>query len=87
MQRSSGRAGGWGLRPPDWPGRVSLRAEGQRNAHRDGELRANIAHFPVWPQVDSDGGPEAEALVLPRHRMCAVSGLWSESFSPGCLYC
>lgn len=31
--------------------------------------------------------PREEALALPRHRMCTLSGLWSESFSPGCFYC
>lgn len=28
-----------------------------------------------------------EVLALPRHRMYTLSGLWSESFSPGCFYC
>lgn len=62
MQRSSGRAGVWGRSYPDWPGWFSLRAEGWRSAHRVEGLRINIAHFPIWPWVDSDGSTEGGSL-------------------------
>lgn len=44
--QSSGRARVWGLRPPGWPGWVSLRAEGQRNAQKGWRTEDTHSLFP-----------------------------------------
>lgn len=70
-------AGVWGLA---WLGQREGR--GQRNAQK--RWGAEDQHGPV-PNFASDGlSWREEALALPRHRTRALSGLQSESFSPGC---
>lgn len=68
---------------PVWLGQLEGRGTEECSEGRGGR-RANIAHCPAWPWVDSDGAPREEAFALPRHRTRTLSGLQSESSSPGC---
>lgn len=52
----------WGLRYPEWPGWLSLRAEEWRHAQKGEGLRTNIAHFPAGPWLYSDDGLEGGSL-------------------------